>query len=833
MGASRGRTGHVGRTGRGGRTDAGGGALARFLVAAWSAVLLGLLVGHPVRLTAAPARTADTLSVDSLRALTERASRLAEQGQHAAAGALYELAARGSPEAAGWLRLSALQQAGRAGLPDWARSLAEILRRDSILPADSIELEQARAALLAAHPDSAAALRPVAEGMDPAWDAELWTHRVGPVLLASGDTAAAVAGYRRALQSAGVPAAAGSTLVVLKPGWKTQRDVALSDRREGRERRAANLLGRALTSAPRDRDPALALELARVRADGGLPGVRRVVERWASRSSTPDSIRAALELELGTWELGRGRTSRADAAFRRAASGSGPAAARASYLVADLAHDRRHLITARTWLERTSRRFPRSGYGGLALMRLGFLDYLEGRYEPAVRRFVAYRRRSPDGEWSRAALYWEARTREALGDSVVGHGLLERLAADDPAGYYGLRARFRLSDRPDPTRSALAADSDSAAGSPEDPPDSQWEADVDGLLRRMDLLLGLGWRSRALAELDAARRDLSTSPERRLGLARRLERAGWAGPAIGMAWSVFAAWNGQWNPSLLRAVYPLPYRDAIVRAARRVGIDPALLAGVVRQESAFDPTVVSSAGAIGLTQLLPSTARRVARRVGLPAPDSSDLLEPSVSIRLGAHYLGELLHRYDGSRLAALVAYNAGPIRWDRWKRLPEHASDPELFIEAIPYAETRRYVKAVLRNELLYRWLHGLAAPRPASASAGSDSTAAGSATGGPGGSVDATDGAEYDGIRVPHPVHPHRRLSMARGTVKWFNDAKGYGFIEAPEAGEDIFVHYSAIDMDGFKTLAEGQEVEFELAEGDKGLHATRVTRVSEATA
>ena len=67
-----------------------------------------------------------------------------------------------------------------------------------------------------------------------------------------------------------------------------------------------------------------------------------------------------------------------------------------------------------------------------------------------------------------------------------------------------------------------------------------------------------------------------------------------------------------------------------------------------------------------------------------------------------------------------------------------------------------------------------------------------------------------------------------MPRGTVKWFNDAKGYGFIEASEAGEDIFVHYSAIDMDGFKTLAEGQEVEFELAEGDKGLHATKVSRV-----
>ena len=75
--------------------------------------------------------------------------------------------------------------------------------------------------------------------------------------------------------------------------------------------------------------------------------------------------------------------------------------------------------------------------------------------------------------------------------------------------------------------------------------------------------------------------------------------------------------------------------------------------------------------------------------------------------------------------------------------------------------------------------------------------------------------------------PYHPQEAARMARGKVKWFNDAKGYGFIEQ-ESGDDVFVHFSAIAMEGFKTLSEGQEVEFEIRTGEKGLHAANVVRV-----
>jgi CspA family cold shock protein len=105
------------------------------------------------------------------------------------------------------------------------------------------------------------------------------------------------------------------------------------------------------------------------------------------------------------------------------------------------------------------------------------------------------------------------------------------------------------------------------------------------------------------------------------------------------------------------------------------------------------------------------------------------------------------------------------------------------------------------------------------------------------PGGFLDKDTALVYIGPRNSNDLpgtltragssHPAGGSGMARGKVKWFNDAKGYGFIEQ-EGGEDVFVHFSAIQMDGFKTLTEGQEVEFEIRTGEKGLHAANVTRV-----
>jgi soluble lytic murein transglycosylase len=165
-------------------------------------------------------------------------------------------------------------------------------------------------------------------------------------------------------------------------------------------------------------------------------------------------------------------------------------------------------------------------------------------------------------------------------------------------------------------------------------------------------------------------------------------------------------------PWVARRVYPLQHRAAIDAAARRDHLDAALIAGLIYEESGYRVKAVSGQGAVGLMQVLPSTARELAQRAGLQGP--VDLQDPSVNIEYGSLYLRELLQHYHGSRLLAVAAYNAGTRRVDAW-RLAARRSGHDLAASDIPFAETRRYVTRVARLETLYRRAYGgaLAAQR------------------------------------------------------------------------------------------------------------------------
>ena len=155
-------------------------------------------------------------------------------------------------------------------------------------------------------------------------------------------------------------------------------------------------------------------------------------------------------------------------------------------------------------------------------------------------------------------------------------------------------------------------------------------------------------------------------------------------------------------------LFPMPYKSDIEQAAIAKGLDPFSVAGLIRQETEFNPAASSRAKALGLMQLVYPTGREMGRKEGIPVPTSRTLFDPSVNIRLGTAYLKQQLNHWDNDWTQTLAAYNAGPGRVRQWLAWGQTYNEPAEFIESIPFNETRDYVQAVLRNADAYRYIYG-----------------------------------------------------------------------------------------------------------------------------
>jgi soluble lytic murein transglycosylase len=155
--------------------------------------------------------------------------------------------------------------------------------------------------------------------------------------------------------------------------------------------------------------------------------------------------------------------------------------------------------------------------------------------------------------------------------------------------------------------------------------------------------------------------------------------------------------------------FPTPYRDAVLAQARRAGLDPAYVYGLIRQESRFVMNARSPVGASGLMQIMPATARWTAKRLDVPY-GPGQINDRDTNLRLGTGYLGLLLEDFEGSQAMAAAAYNAGPGRPRRWREGPE--LDPAIWAETIPFGETRDYVQKVLSNAVYYSAVLGAEQP-------------------------------------------------------------------------------------------------------------------------
>jgi soluble lytic murein transglycosylase len=218
---------------------------------------------------------------------------------------------------------------------------------------------------------------------------------------------------------------------------------------------------------------------------------------------------------------------------------------------------------------------------------------------------------------------------------------------------------------------------------------------------------GASWEVESLSQRIRAVEERELRQVALLRLARELNQRGFTREGINLGWELQR--DGRpWDRELLSAIYPFPYKDLVLAAARERQVDPFLMAGLIRQESAFWAQARSRADARGLMQVLPATGRELARSVGPRnfRPDDH-LFEPEINIHLGTKFFFDMRERFGGDPSLILSAYNAGPTRARRWRQFPESGDLPR-FVEKIPFTETRGYVKNVLRNHAIYTWLYG-----------------------------------------------------------------------------------------------------------------------------
>ena len=334
-----------------------------------------------------------------------------------------------------------------------------------------------------------------------------------------------------------------------------------------------------------------------------------------------------------------------------------------------------------------------------ALWRIGWIQYRTGQYGETARTLQDLVAIKDDPANNPQALYWTARAQERLQDAKAAE-VYQTLCRKYAWTYYCQLTRSRV-DVPLP---------ELANGTP-DPEDGNGRSGIaqDVHYRRAVELRTLGLEQEAGREvawlLDRYARNRAALVE----LITRVSEAGGYHQGLRLARLHFRDGLERGlepvQPSLWSVAYPTVYLPTI-RALSSARLDPYLAAAIIREESQYDARAVSRVGAIGLMQLMPSTAQAVAQRHGGTVA-RDDLFDQETNIRYGVRYLEQLLGQFNGNLVHAVAAYNAGPPVVTSWiQKFGD--KEPDEFVESIPYQETRQYVRRVLRSYREYRRLGG-----------------------------------------------------------------------------------------------------------------------------
>jgi soluble lytic murein transglycosylase-like protein len=341
---------------------------------------------------------------------------------------------------------------------------------------------------------------------------------------------------------------------------------------------------------------------------------------------------------------------------------------------------------------------PSDTTGAADLWNQGWREYGKRNYTGAVGYWTELYALYPNDSSGRRGRYWTARAFEALGEAERSQQIYREVASADTTDFYRKNALLRLQKKP-----AAAGDAPAVEPWPE-----------DAVLTRARLLTDLGLDDLAESELELIRakaQPRSTRALEALILARRGDRR----KSVQAIRDAFPALGGANQASLpedaRRLYYPLDYAETIRNWATTNRLPAYLVFGIVRQESAFDRNAQSWAGARGLMQLMPATARELAGKAGL-AYSHDKLSDPEFNLRLGTTYFSHVLDMFDGNVELALAGYNGGPYRikrmWREWGSIGSAgSSDMDRFLEGLNLEESKTYVKRILVLSDSYRQLY------------------------------------------------------------------------------------------------------------------------------
>src|SRR5215471_3995591 len=362
--------------------------------------------------------------------------------------------------------------------------------------------------------------------------------------------------------------------------------------------------------------------------------------------------------------------------------------------------------------------FPQSDYGPEATYTLGWRAFSEHRYSDAARileqHLATYR--YPASKFMGQAGFWAGKAEEHQ-DRRRALALYDLVAQRYHFGYDGYVAARRAASLRAATPGLRAEDP--VAGTQLDvirqnltdvqPIAETADGSEASRINRADDLELIGLTEMAIREMNRAIESVPSSPRLNLRLAQIYAGRGdnlQATIVLRRAYPDLFSYKDSDLPREAWEIFiPLTNWDVIKQEARRYGIDPYVAAGLIRQESVFNPNAISRVGARGLMQVMPSTGQLIAKREGTGAITAADLYNPSLNIKLGMNYLAQLLGQFGKLEYAA-AAYNAGPGRARQW--IGERGSlDMDEWVESIPFSETRGYVQSVLRNSANYKRLY------------------------------------------------------------------------------------------------------------------------------